>query len=124
MEELPWVSAEKLKAVLHGLVDEVAEEIMQTMNAARPGHLIDDTEERVRHVGREFIRAAFEAAVQQKIDAAEASFSPSRDDRDRSRDSGPRDEAAAQQGSPATAGADGQRPRESGPPLVARSPAC
>jgi hypothetical protein len=54
------------------------------MNQARVGHLIDDTEEPVREAGREFLRAAFEKALQQKIDAAEASFSPSGGDDGRS----------------------------------------
>lgn len=86
MDQLPWVSPEKLKARLHGMVDELAEQMMATMNAARPGHLIDDTEEPVRQAGKEFLRAAFEAAVQQKIDAAEASFPPSGVHHDRSDD--------------------------------------
>lgn len=77
MDELPWVSPEKLKAYLHGQVDGLAERMMATMNGARVGHLIDDTEEGVRQAGKEFMRAAFEAAVQQKVDAAQAAFSPS-----------------------------------------------
>jgi hypothetical protein len=59
------------------MVDGLAEQIMEAMNAARPGSLINDTEEPVRQAGHEFLRAAFEVALQQKIDAAEASFSPS-----------------------------------------------
>lgn len=86
MEQLPWVSPEKLKAQLHGMVDGLAEQIMGTMNEARPGHLINDTEEPVRQAGHEFLRAAFEAALQQKIDAAEASFPPSGVHDDRSGD--------------------------------------
>jgi hypothetical protein len=86
MDQLPWVSPEKLKAQLQGMVDGLAERIMGSMNEARPGHLINDTEEPVRQVGHEFLRAAFEAALQQKIDAAEASFSPSGVHDDRSGD--------------------------------------
>jgi hypothetical protein len=77
MDRLPRVSPEKLKEQLHGMVDDLAEQMMASMNQARVGHLIDDTEEPVREAGREFVRAAFEKALQQKIDAAEASFSPS-----------------------------------------------
>jgi hypothetical protein len=62
---------------LHGQVDALADEIMATMNAAKPGRLIADTEERVRDVGKEFMRLAYEAAVQQKVIAAEAAFPPS-----------------------------------------------
>lgn len=82
MNQFPWVSPEKLKQELHGMVDGLAEEIMHSMNQARPGHLIDDTEEPVRQAGREFLRAAFEKALQQKIDAAEAAFPPSADGTD------------------------------------------
>lgn len=119
MEALPWVSAEGLKRQLHGMVDELAEQIVETMNGARPGHLIDDTEEPVRRAGREFLRAAFEAAVQQKVDAVEASFSPSGGDGDRSGDEPTGDQTDAEQGAAVANGADGQRPGEGGPPLVA-----
>jgi hypothetical protein len=77
MDELPPVAPEKLRAFLHGQVDALADEIMATMNAAKPGRLIADTEERVRDVGKEFMRLAYEAAVQQKVIAAEAAFPPS-----------------------------------------------
>lgn len=83
MNQLPWASAEALKEHLRGMADDLAEQIMASMNQARVGHLIDDTEEPVREAGREFIRAAFEKALQQKIDAAEASFSPSGGDGER-----------------------------------------
>lgn len=79
MDQWPWVSPEKLKQELHGMVDGLAEEIMASRNQARPGHLIEDMEEPVRQSGRAFLRAAFEKGLQQKIDAAEASFSPSRE---------------------------------------------
>ena len=82
---VPNISAEKLKSTLLGLFEELSEKITQSVNDARLGHLIDDSEEPVRQAGHEFLRAAFEAALQQKIDAAEASFSPSGDDPDRSR---------------------------------------
>ena len=77
MDELPPVSPEKLKAFLHGQVDVLAEQLMATMNAAKPGRLIADTEEQFRDVGKEFMRLAYEVAVQQKVIAAEAAFSPS-----------------------------------------------
>ena len=90
LEALPWVSPEKLKVYLHGQVDGLAEQMMAGINTARVGHLLDDSEEIVRQAGREFTRAAFEAAVQEKIDAAQAAFSPSGAHRD-----GSGDEAAA-----------------------------
>lgn len=121
MDQLPWVSPEKLKQELHGMVDQLAEQVMASMNQARVGHLIDDTEEPVREAGREFLLAAFEKALQHKIDAVEASFSPSAGDGHRSRDPAAGDQADAQQGTPVAAGHDSQRPGETGPTLVART---
>ena len=77
MDELPQVSAEKLKVFMHGQVDALAEQVIATMNAAKPGRLIADTEEQVRDAGKQFMRLAYEAAVQQKVIAAEAAFPPS-----------------------------------------------
>ena len=94
--ELPWVSPEKLKGQLHGMVDELAEQIMGSLNTARKGELVNDSEEPVRQAGHEFIRAAFEAAVQHKLDALEASFSPSRDDCGRPGDQAAANEAAGE----------------------------
>jgi hypothetical protein len=93
MESLPWVSPEKLKAALHGMVDDLAEKMMVSINAARPGNLINDSEEPVRQVGHEFLRAAFETALQQKIDAAQAAFPPSTVHHDRSGHEGARHQA-------------------------------
>jgi hypothetical protein len=121
MKQLPWVSPEKLKQELQGMVDGLAEQIMASINQARAGHLIDDSEEPVREAGREFIRAAFQKALQHKIDAAEASFSPSAGHEHRSRDAATGEQADAQQRTPVATGPDGQRPVEAGAPLVART---
>lgn len=118
MEQLPWVSPEKLKSELHGMVDGLAEQIMASMNQARVGHLIDDTEEPVREAGREFVRAVFEKALQQKIDAAEASFSPSAGDDNGSAHAAVAPQTDAQQRASVAADDDGQRPGEVGTALV------
>lgn len=116
--QLPIITPNQLKDSLQGLFDELSEKIVQSVNEARFGHLIDDSEEPVRKAGHEFLRAAFETALQQKIDAAEASFSPSGDDEDRSCHQTPGDQANAQQRAPATAGVDGCGQDQSGPPMV------
>lgn len=77
MDELPKISAEALKALLHEKVDEVAERVIAAVNSATPGRLIADSEEQVREIMGELRRAVFETAVQQKVDAAEAAFPPS-----------------------------------------------
>lgn len=86
VKDAAWVSPEALKRDLHGMVDGLAEQIMGAVNGARKGQLINDSEEPVRVAGREFIRAAFEAAIQKRIAAAEAAFSPSGGHDDRSGD--------------------------------------
>ena len=83
MEELPKISAEALKVMLHGKVDEIAEKVVAAMNTAKPGRLIADSEEQVRDIMGELRRAVFETAVQQKVNAAEAAFSPSGEPNDR-----------------------------------------
>jgi len=77
MDELPPISAAKLKALLHGKVDEFAESLVRSINAAQPGRLIADSEEPVREAIHDWGRVAFEALVQEKIAAAEAAFPPS-----------------------------------------------
>ena len=83
MDELPKISADALKAFLRGRVDEIAEKVIDAVNVAKPGRLIADSEEQVRDIMGELRRAVFETAVQQKVDAAEAAFSPSGEPKDR-----------------------------------------
>jgi len=77
MDEVPAISAAQLKALLHSKVDDLAERIVAAVNAVTPGRLIADSEEPVRQAMAELTRAAYEAVLQQKVDAAEAAFSPS-----------------------------------------------
>lgn len=77
MHGLPKISAIKMKEFLHARVDEFAEELVESLNQAQPGRLIADSEEVVRKLIHEFGQAAYQAALQQKVDAAEAAFSPS-----------------------------------------------
>ena len=75
MHGLPKISAIKLKEFLHARVDEFAEELVESVNQAQPGRLIADSEEVVRKLIHEFGQAAYQAALQQKVDAADAAFS-------------------------------------------------
>jgi hypothetical protein len=77
MHGLPKISAIKLKAFLHARVEEFAEELVESVNQAQPGRLIADSEELARKLIHEFGQAAYQAALQEKVDAAEAAFSPS-----------------------------------------------
>ena len=77
MDESPRMTADALAKLLQERVPELAEKIVAAVNAAPDGLWIAGSEERVRSDGHEFLRAAFEAALQQKLEAAEAAFPPS-----------------------------------------------
>jgi len=50
------ISKEQLQAVLNEDMDKMLEEVVGAMNRARPGSIIDDSEERVRQAAGEFRR--------------------------------------------------------------------
>jgi hypothetical protein len=77
MSESPKITAEQLGKLLLEKCPELAQKIVDAVNAAPDGNWISGSEEQVRDLGREFMRTAFEAALQQKVAAAEAAFSPS-----------------------------------------------
>lgn len=77
MSQSPKIAAEQLGKWLVENSPELAEQIVAAINAAPDGNWIGGSEEQVRDAGHEFVRAAFEAALQQKVTAAEAAFSPS-----------------------------------------------
>ncbi len=76
MDKSPKITAEELTK---RLLEESpgAERIVAAINAAPDGNWIGASEEQVQDVEDEFVRAAFEAALQQKAEAAEAAFPPS-----------------------------------------------
>lgn len=51
--------------------------VMEAVNQAPDGKWIVGSEEQVRDLSEDFRRRVFQAAVQQRVDAAEAAFSPS-----------------------------------------------
>ncbi len=71
------VSVEQLRAVLGGDFDRLLERVAASVGAAASGRLLADSEEPTRVAIHEFGQAAFQAAVQQRVEAAEAAFSPS-----------------------------------------------
>ena len=111
MDEVPQVKTELLIGVVLERVEDAIRKIMEAVNAAPAGELIAGSEEAVRDITGELRRQLFEAAIQQRIDAAEAAFSPS----------GGREVRAeeTQQGKAANDGADGQWSRESAADVVA-----
>jgi hypothetical protein len=80
MDALPKLSAEQihqLKRRMHEQVEQFADKLIESVEGAALGRLIADSEEPVRKAIQEFGEAAYQAALQQKVDAAEAAFPPS-----------------------------------------------
>jgi len=82
MDELPKVDVNSLLPVVREQVEAAVMKMMQAVNNSAPGELITGSEEAARDIGHELTRAIYEAALQQRITAAEAAFPPStrRDD--------------------------------------------
>ena len=80
MDALPKLTVEqkqKLKQVVREKAEEFLDKLLTSVDEAEMGRLIADSEEPVRQAIHELGQAAFEAAIQAKVDAAEAAFPPS-----------------------------------------------
>ena len=73
METSPQQFAESMKREF----EEFAKQVMEAVNKAPDGEWIAGSEEQVRDLSAEMRRRVFEAAVQKRVDAAEAAFPPS-----------------------------------------------
>jgi hypothetical protein len=80
MDRLVKIDRDELIRRMRCRFEDVMTQVAQAVNDASDGHLIDGSEERCRDVLGEFRRAAYETAVQMRVEATEAdpSFSPSR----------------------------------------------
>ena len=78
MDDVPQVKTELLIGVVREQMEDAVRKIMEAVNAAPAGELIAASEEAVRDITGELRRQLFEAAIQQRIDAAEAAFPPLR----------------------------------------------
>ncbi len=68
------ITTGQLRAVLDKDMDKMLEEVVEAMNRARPGRIIDDSEERVREAAGEFRRRLFEKALE--LRSQRGAFSP------------------------------------------------
>jgi hypothetical protein len=73
----PKLSREAFIAAMRQRVEEVLGQVADAVNDAAPGHVIRGSEEKVRDLFAQLRQAAYEQAVQLRVDAAEAAFSPS-----------------------------------------------
>ena len=74
------ITPEELKTAWAKDVDALAERIAAAINSARPGNIIDESEEPVRDASAEFRKRAYQKAVDLLQDKAlQEDFSPSED---------------------------------------------
>ncbi len=71
------ISGTDLKAALGADLDALFEEVAQTMNQARAGKIIADSEEGVRDAAAEFRQRLFEKALELRQQQEASAFSPS-----------------------------------------------
>ena len=77
MSQNAKVSPQAFVESLRQQTEEFLQSVMKTVNDAPDGEWIDGSEEGVRDLAAEFRQRVFQAAVQGRVDAAEAAFSPS-----------------------------------------------
>jgi hypothetical protein len=73
----PKVSREAFIAAMRQRMEEALAKVIDAVNEAAPGQIISGSEEQVRDVFAKLKQQAYEQAVQLRVDAAEAAFSPS-----------------------------------------------
>ena len=70
------ISKEQLRQVVSGDIEQLLEDVVQAVKEAQPGHIIDDSEERVRDAAGQFRRMLFERALE--LRSQREAFSPGR----------------------------------------------
>ena len=75
--ETPRVPPQEFADSMKRDMEQYLKEVMEAVNNAVDGKWIAGSEEQVRDLSAEMRRRVFEAAVQKRVDAAEAAFSPS-----------------------------------------------
>jgi hypothetical protein len=76
MDPLPPVTPEALTHALQAEFQRLCSDVADAVSRAPTGHVIPQSEERVRDLLGDFRLKVFQAALQLRIDAAEAAFSP------------------------------------------------
>ena len=76
MDRLPELSAEKLIEQTRERFERLMRDVAAVVNAAPQGQVIQRSEEQVRDLLGEFRGEVYETALQMRVDAAEAAFSP------------------------------------------------
>ncbi|MFA7322388.1 MAG: hypothetical protein WC000_13065 [Dokdonella sp.] len=77
MTQLVKADSDELLRRVRSQVDHCVRQVMTAVNDARDGYLIDDSEVQANRLLNDLKRQVYEAALQARLDASEASFSPS-----------------------------------------------
>jgi hypothetical protein len=77
MDALPKLDREAYREQMRAEFERVLNEVADAIDEAPKGRVIRDSEERARDALDRFRQVAYEKAMQEKIKAAEAAFSPS-----------------------------------------------
>lgn len=77
MDQLPKLDRATLRTRMLAEFERTLDEVADAVDNARPGRWIGDSEEPARVALDRFRQVMYEAAMQTKVDAAEAAFSPS-----------------------------------------------
>ena len=73
----PTLSADTLLEQLRGRFEQLCQGVTAAVNGAPAGAVINASEEKVRDLFADLRRATYQAAVQLRLDAAQAAFPPS-----------------------------------------------
>ena len=73
----PIIAADALLDQLRGRFERLCQDVTAAVNLAPAGQVINASEEKVRDLLANFRQATYETAVQLRLDAAQAAFSPS-----------------------------------------------
>jgi hypothetical protein len=77
MDPLPPLSPDALTQALQAEFQQLCQDVAEAVSRAPTGHVLRLSEEPVRDLLGDFRQKVFQAALQLRIDAAEAAFSPS-----------------------------------------------
>jgi len=76
--KLPEIEVDKLKQLLKEDFEDCIAQVVKAIDTAKIGSIIDDSEEPVRIATGKLRQKIFQKALQLKINAADAAFSPSK----------------------------------------------
>jgi hypothetical protein len=111
MERLVQVDRDQLASELRVEMEQALARVMDAVNAAKDGRLIEDSELPVFQLMKELESRVFQKALQLRVDSTESSFSPSQ---------GPGGEVQAEQGTRSVFAADYAGPGERAADAVLR----